>query len=262
MIDSIVLNSGGCYGIAFIGVIKALNNAGILKNVNTFHGSSVGAIFALLLVLDYKPEEIQDVLMNMDFEKVFSFSAFNLLKKGYYGNEEYLMKYIKTAIKMKYDENITFQELFEITGKTLVINTTCICSNKPVYFSHTTHPDTQVILAVQMSLSIPFVFPFVEYKEKLYADGGICQLPIHIYDEKTHLIFKFKSDKTILNRKDKFYEVKQIIQTIGQFVYDKTNIIYIPINGIHSLSCPTEEQKYEMIKSGLLVTYEYIKEHL
>ena len=261
MIDTLFFDGGGCYGVSLIGAIKALGKTGILNSITAFKGTSVGSIFALLLTLGYKPEEIQDVIMKMDFEKVYSFKRMNILKYGHYGNPDYLINYIRTAIKIKFDENITFKELYEKTGKTLEVNTVCLCDNKPVYFSHVTHPNTQVLLAIQMSVSIPYVFPFVEYKDKLYTDGGICQLPIHMYDEKTHLIFQYKSTNASLERKDKLYEVKQIIQTIGRFKYNNDNIINIPIQGLHSLSVPTEVQKLDMIKSGLITTYEHIKEH-
>jgi predicted acylesterase/phospholipase RssA len=257
MIDSIFFDSGGCYGVALIGAIKALKKLDMLKNITSFKGCSVGSIFALLLVLEYTPEEIQGIVTDMDFKKIFAFSKIGLVKNGHYGNEEYIMNVLRTALKMKVDTNITFKQLYEKTGKLLEFNTACICDNKPVYFSHETHPNTRVILALQMSISIPYVYPLIEYKDKYYADGGLCQIPVHLYDEKTHLIFQFEPVDTHL-KKDNFYIVKQLMQTIGKFVYDKDNIINIKIVGLHSLGTPTQEQKTKMITDGFMATWNHI----
>lgn len=251
MINTLVFDGGGTYGIAYIGVIKALDKLNMLKDIHTYKGCSVGSILALCLALGYTPEEIQDLLFKVDFNKVFAFSKIGIIKNGHYADEKYLVKCLKTIIQLKYDEHITFQELYDKTKKTLVFNTACLCDNKPVYFSHESHPETSVLLALTMSISIPYVFPFVEYKDKIYADGGICQLPVHLYDDN-HLIFIFECIGVSLDKKDKFYHVKQIIQTIGRFHYDGKNIIKIPIERLHSLTVPTIEQKHKMIKDGFL----------
>ena len=263
---TLVLDGGGSYGIAYIGVIKALEQAQKLKDFTTFFGCSVGSIFSLLIVLGYSPAEIQDIIFKLNFDKMYSLSAINILKRGHYGDIKYIMKIINTALSMKFSENITFAELYHQTNKTLIISTVCICDNNPVYFSHKTHPDVQVSYAVRMSISLPYIFPFVEYREKYYADGGICQLPLHLYNGTDHLIFTFEkqiSEMTFEHKKkDKYYIVKQLIQTIGR--YNDTsqhNIIKIPIKDLDVLSNPSTEQKLNMIRDGFVKTIDFLKQH-
>ena len=42
-----------------------------------------------------------------------------------------------------------------------------------VYFNHINTPDCQVVDAILMSISIPFLFTPFKYENKLYLDGGL-----------------------------------------------------------------------------------------
>jgi hypothetical protein len=262
----LVLDGGGSFGIAYIGVIKALEHTGLLSEIDTFIGSSVGSILSMLLVLGYTPQEIHGIIVGLDFDKVYSLKSMNMLKSFTYGCRKYISKVIQTAIHNRCGMNdITMLELYEQTKKTLVIHTTCICDNKPVYIDHITHPNISLRKAIDMSISIPFIFPEVEHDGKLYVDGCLCQLPFHLYD-KDHLIclFDHQTENT-LNKKEKFYFAKQLVQTIGKVdtnhaFYDSLHIVKIPIVGIHSLSNPNESQTNELIRNGFQSIIKFIRE--
>lgn len=252
----LVLDGGGSFGVAYVGVIKALEHTNLLSNIDTFIGSSVGSILSMLLVLGYTPPEIHSIMDDLDFDKVYSLKSTNMLRTFTYGSKKYISKVIQTSIHNKCgNDDITMLELYNKTGKTLVINTTCICDNKPVYIDHLSHPDISLRKAVDMSISIPFVYPEVEHEGKFYIDGCVCQLPFHLYGEE-HLIFVFdRCTENTLNKKGKFYFAKQLIQTIGKVdtshpFYESLSIVKIPVVGIHSLSNPNAAQKSELIKNG------------
>ena len=260
----LVLDGGGSFGVAYVGVIKALEHVGILSNIDTFIGSSVGSILSMFLVLGYTPQEIHGIMYNLDFDQVYSLKSTNMLKTYTYGSKKYISKIIQTSIHNKCgNEDITMLELYNQTGKTLIVNTTCICDNKPVYIDHNSHPDLSLRKAIDMSISIPFVYPEVEHEGKFYIDGCVCQLPFHLYG-KEHLIFVFdRQTENTLNKKEKFYFAKQLIQTIGKVdtnhpFYKSLNIIKVPIVGIHSLSNPNSVQKDDLIKYGFQSVIEFV----
>jgi hypothetical protein len=264
-VTKLVLDGGGSFGVAYVGVIKALHHDGVLSDIDTFIGSSVGAIMSMFLVLGYTPSEIHGIILELDFDKVYSMKSMNMFKSYTYGCRKYISKVVKTAINNKCNRtDITMKELYEKTGKTFVIHTTCICDNKPVYIDHTTHPDISVQKAIEMSISIPFIFPEVEHNGKYYVDGCVSQLPFHMYDE-SHLICLFNPPLiNTMNKKEKFYFARQLVQTIGRVdtdhpFYKSLNIIQIPVGVIHSLSNPDTLQKEELIKGGFNATESFLQ---
>ena len=48
-IDTLVLSGGGVKGLYYIGVLKKLEELNILKNINKFAGTSIGAFFSALI---------------------------------------------------------------------------------------------------------------------------------------------------------------------------------------------------------------------
>ncbi|AYV84659.1 MAG: patatin-like phospholipase [Hyperionvirus sp.] len=83
----------------------------------------------------------------------------------------------------KISTSITFQQLFEITKKTLIITASCINDKKAYYYSHTTFPDAPVLLAIRMSMSVPLYFAPVKYKNKIFIDGGcIDNYPMQLFE--------------------------------------------------------------------------------
>jgi NTE family protein len=66
----LVLSGGGAKGIAHLGVLKYLEENGIRPHYLT--GTSIGAIVGAYYVAGYSPEQIKDILKNMDFEMMLS----------------------------------------------------------------------------------------------------------------------------------------------------------------------------------------------
>ncbi|CAH1246081.1 Hypp7652 [Branchiostoma lanceolatum] len=60
--ENLVLKGGGAKGIAYIGACKVLDDAGILKNIKRFAGTSAGAITASLLAIGMSPQEMLEEL--------------------------------------------------------------------------------------------------------------------------------------------------------------------------------------------------------
>ena len=66
---NLVFDGGGARGIAYCGAIKVLENEGIMKNIVNFAGTSVGAIVAASLAVGYTADEIEEILLNKNFDE-------------------------------------------------------------------------------------------------------------------------------------------------------------------------------------------------
>lgn len=80
---------------------------------------------------------------------------------------------VNKQIKKKYDYIPTLKELYDITGKELVVTGSCITTGESVYISHITHPDMPCTLAVDISSRVPYIFTPILYDGHLYLDGGL-----------------------------------------------------------------------------------------
>lgn len=205
---SFVFSGGGTKGFLLLGALikiqEETSSSFFSSVVKKYTGTSVGAMIALLLCIGYTPLEIYEELLTKDFNTLTNLlTIFHCFKspifsldsgKNLYSYYEYLVS--KKILSLP----ITLFELFEKTGIELNIISCCI-SNYPnqttCILNHKTFPDLDVITAVKMSSSIPFIFPPVVYKNKLYVDGGVSMnYPISIYDSNDESILGFFMDST------------------------------------------------------------------
>jgi NTE family protein len=121
-----------------------------------------------------------------------------LLKKRKLYPDKYLPLSVRKVIA-KEAKQITFYDLFNLTGVDLVIVGTNVSAHSGRYFSVGHTPDFPVVDAVVLSMSMPFVFKPVlvnthvdsdhvedDYTKSyngLYVDGGMAQnFPLHAFD--------------------------------------------------------------------------------
>ena len=76
----LVLSGGGIKGVAHLGALKALQELGMLQHIDTFVGTSSGALVASLLSIGYTPDELYKFISMVDMSKMKELSFGNLLK--------------------------------------------------------------------------------------------------------------------------------------------------------------------------------------
>ena len=188
MIKNIVFSGAGLRIYTFLGFIKALNEHDLLKNINSIIGTSSGSLIAVLCILDFSYNEIEEIILKINTTNLKNINSDNIINffKDYgvddCKNFERIINIILN-IKVK-NENITFKELYDLTQKKLIITATCVNSMDIEYFDYETTPDIPIKKVLLMSISIPLIFKPVKLDNKYYVDGGlISHYPIDYFKD-------------------------------------------------------------------------------
>lgn len=161
----LVLSGGGAKGAYQIGMLRALEEAGIRKEQLVMAGTSIGAINALLYAL-YDVDAIRKFMNGMS----------ELVEKVREGNTDVFEPYCNL-----------FEEFFpdEKLRKNTIPITVCAYSvekERPEYFKLQEMSPEDQRLMVRASSSLPAIAPAVLYHGEHYMDGGVlpkdCKNPM------------------------------------------------------------------------------------
>lgn len=149
----IVLSGGGVRGVAHIGVLRALLEAGV--EPQWVAGTSAGALVGALYAAGRSPREILDVFLETDPLRVTKL-AFG--KPGFIDSAKYV------EIFSRYFPVDSFAAL----PRRLFVVATDLLSGEPRIFDR-----GPVVRAIVASASVPMVYAPLEIDGRSYGDGGI-----------------------------------------------------------------------------------------
>jgi len=152
-IYGLVLSGGGVRGMAHIGVIKALEEAGIYPQI--ISGASAGALVGAFYAAGYSPDEILSFFKKTS---MFKFSNYAIGKPGLLDTDKFIKIYSKFFPG----------DSFEALSKSLFISTTDIIKGRNRIFH-----SGELIKPLLASAAFPMVLTPIKIGEVLYADGGI-----------------------------------------------------------------------------------------
>jgi len=239
--ENLVFEGAGIRGLAYSGVIKGLEENGVMPQIKRIGGTSAGAITALMLSIGYDSAEIYSIISNTKFQKFNKgkfgiFGGINRMKKryGWYKNDKF-EKWLEEIIEKKIgNSEITFKELKESGYKELHVTGTSMNRQELIVFNFLTYPDMKIKDAIKVSVSIPLYFEaiFLDSKGTLYdrqeegleldivVDGGIIgNFPIEIFDTiKTDSLgksYRAINTKTLGIRMDSESQIKNDKENLG-----------------------------------------------
>ena len=155
----LVLSGGGARGFAHLGLIQALNEAGIFPDV--ISGTSAGAIVGVLYADGYSPLEIMKILMS---NSRLHYIRPTVPREGLLQISG-IVRILKDNLRAK-----TFDQL----KIPLFVTATDLNNGKIVYFS-----EGELLNIIIASASIPVLFKPVKINNIHYVDGGVLDnLPI------------------------------------------------------------------------------------
>ena len=173
----IIFGGGGVRGLAYCGAYRALLENNI--NMTGCAGSSIGAVFASLLVLGYDYNEIFELLSNTGFE-LFIDINFDITKEVAFSKGNIFYDWIKDKIEKKfygdkYEKNKMPPVTFSDIKTKLIIFSVDLTNMKFKEFSSDKTPDFEIAQAVRASVSMPGLFSPLEVDNSLIVDGDLLK---------------------------------------------------------------------------------------
>lgn len=194
-IRTVVLSGGAIRGISILGGLQCLHDRGLLVNVETFIGTSIGAVISYLYILGCSPVELMVTLCRKGFIEGLLEMDISGLFRGQQGIASFskVQEFLENVTVEKMGRFMTLAQLQEQTGKRLVCSTYNLTHRRMEYLSPETHPDLPCITALRMTTALPLLFPAFTYMGSVYADGALADdFPLSQIDPDKH----DKTDKT------------------------------------------------------------------
>ncbi len=183
----LTLSGGGAKGLAHIGVLQAIDSAGL--KVDYLTGTSMGSIMGALYAVGYSGNRIEELAREMNWGKLFSgtpdLSTVNIAEKDEFESYAVEVPFEKGKVKIgtglieAQEIWVKFQELFLPVYNVkdfdnFSIPFKCIATDaatgKPVVL------DTgEVVTAIRASMAIPSIFTAIDYKDTKLIDGGVVR---------------------------------------------------------------------------------------
>lgn len=183
----LVLSGGGAKGVAHIGVIRALEKAGIVPDYIT--GTSMGALVGGLYAIGYSPDQLDSISQSIDWDVLLTnqvpLNEIAIEEKFYY--DRYMIELPVEGVKVSLPKGmIEGQKLSELLSKLtrsahdiddfskLPIPYACVAADietgEPVLLNRGSLPR-----AMRASMAISSVFTPVVIDDKLLVDGGLLR---------------------------------------------------------------------------------------
>jgi len=183
----ISLSGGGAKGMAHIGILKAIDKAGL--KIDYITGTSMGSIIGAMYAAGYSGEEIEKISGQLDWDKLLSgkpsFYDVNLYEKEEYENSSLSIPFeggkpaLTTGLIESEEIWLQFSEiLFPVKNvkdfSQLNIPFKCIATDLSTGDAIVLDKG-ELVFALRASMAIPGVFPSVPYKNTELVDGGIIR---------------------------------------------------------------------------------------
>jgi NTE family protein len=215
---NLVFQGGGVKAYVYHGVLRVLDQEGILPQIERVAGTSAGALQAAMLCFRLSTEETIDLYKTVDYSRIRSLhpsegseqgknrlleaplermrgnldAANRLIRKYGLYPIDYLQDWLHTTIAAYCDGNdrATFADFRKHGFRDLYTTAVNIDRHRAEIFSFETSPHVAVADAVIMSAAIPFFFEAVQFdgvsigKGDHYIDGGaLTNYPLTIFDD-------------------------------------------------------------------------------
>lgn len=188
-ITSLVFSGGGSKGIAYLGVLKKMEelkgDMDIEIDVKRVICVSIGCLFGLVLMLNYDYTEIEEEILEKDLKSLQDIKVSNFVSRYGLDSGKNIVRWIETLIiKKGLSKDTTFSELYNHTQKQYQVLATNLNKHKFTIFDHINTPNVKVTDAIRMSIAIPFIFTKVMYNGDVHVDGGlISNFPMYLVEK-------------------------------------------------------------------------------
>ncbi len=183
----LTLSGGGAKGLAHIGILKAIDSAGL--KIDYITGTSMGAIVGALYATGYSGNDIENLRKVIDFDVLFSnnvsLKTLSMEEKDQYSRFAIELPFINNKIHLAtgvitgQELNMQFSELFFHVYNIHNFNDFKIpfkCMATDLETGDLVVMDTgNIITALRATMAIPSVFSAVTRDNKKLVDGGLVR---------------------------------------------------------------------------------------
>jgi len=246
-IKHLIISGGGSIMVQILGAIQHLEKHKFLdiSNIESIYGTSAGALVGILICLKYDWETINDYIIKRPWHDVFNIKVQNILD-AYTNKGIFDIKIIEKCFKPLLDArdipmDITLEEFYHLSKIELHLFSFEINAYKAIDISHLTHPNLQLMTAVQMTCGIPILVSPVCIDNQCFIDGGvICNYPLN------YCIQSGKNEDDILGFKNKYDDDTSCVNSESNLLDFLLNFLF---KAIFSLSTTNIQPpvKYEVI---------------
>jgi NTE family protein len=257
----LVISGGGLKGFSALGAITKLKELEIINNPDIYCGTSVGACISLLLIIGYSSQDIYEILSELDMSSMVVNNIDNILDEVNIGLNlcDPIIYTIGHMIKRKgFSTKITFEKLFEKTGKKLIITGVCLNDASLHYFSYDNTPKMEVLKAITITISIPVIFKPCEYNNKLWLDGAVMNnYPIDLFNTKLDDVIGIYLDEEYTTY-DIFEDMQSYIYQVIKCIFRGMNYNKIEIYKNNTIHIKTKNHSfgYELNKADIELLYQ------
>ena len=160
----IALGGGGAKGLAHIGILRVLEEHGIVPDMVS--GTSIGALIGALYCLNGNINEVEKLALEFENSDLHRYLAPKLSTSGLI-SEKRVRNFLKTVFREKKIENLK---------RPFFCTATDILNGDEVVFAR-----GSLVEAVMSSISIPVVFPANRFTGRYLVDGGLVDpVPVKV----------------------------------------------------------------------------------
>lgn len=200
-IEALAFEGGGTKGIFYGGVLKRLEEEGILQKIKFVAGTSAGSQVAALVACGFSAEEVSHTTSTAPWGELLddTYGPFRDLYRLWTHFGIYKGDFLESFLDAKFAEKLghkqaTMLDLFQKTGVTLRLACCNVTRSEMQMLTHESHPDLPLATAVRASSAIPGAFTSVEWKNEILVDGWFLNnLPAFAFPGKKTLAFDLYS---------------------------------------------------------------------
>ena len=268
----LIISGGGMKGYCALGAVSKLKELEIIDEPDVFCGTSIGSSMCFLLSIGYSSEELITILYDIDSEMLIKYNIDAIFNDPHFGiaNLDAFMSVITILVKKKnISRKITFKKLFNKFKKDLIITGVSVNDVKLYYFNHINTPDMEILTAIKISCSIPFIFKPVEYNNKIWIDGGCFNnYPIDYFIDKLDDVIgiSLEDDEIFIETfNDVPSYITQVFKCIlkglnfGKYEKFKKNTIKIKVYSKYKIFDISREEKKVLYNHGYNTVDEFYK---
>lgn len=199
-----VIAGAGSKGLlGFLGPLYTLETLDWLSEVHSIAGTSIGAFFAVALILGFDVKSIMEIMWSLNLaDYMSSVSISTFFQKGFVVDTSFIDAILEPLIYAKTGKkDLSFQELYEFDPRKRKFY--CNAVSRDVKSEHHVYsvvssPNMSVTKAIKMSSALPMVFQLPQHDGVGYCDGGLINnFLVDIFDDKKERILGLRFRKVI-----------------------------------------------------------------